>query len=442
MFSLEITFADGAGDSETVFVQRPHAIVGASDYSHVVIGDLTDFPYELHLFRGIGRSFRTVPVVVQSNLKVDIPQHLSGEYDGEANLDLGTLQVLVTALDSDLGSMKNEAVDKAAARILRRACQKDKPYLPAVSVTGDSPVAVSFAPDLPLVIGRDRESHLRLDAPDVSGKHANITYEHDEFFIEDLGSTNGTFVSGQQVSGKMQIPAGEPIVVGRSIVAYVLDKEGDVEVSRETPDVELRAIPEERYPMLISLSEVVRPQRLVVPHGQTVRVGREPSSDMWLGAPHVSRKHCTIDMMEKENLILTDLSLNGLAYDGGVLTQGESVEVQENPCVLNFGGGVTVAICFTEEQEQHFIDSDGNPSAFRATEHMDEGSQASALATQAAVSFDGAEAVGAPKQRGVGGLRRRFMALRLNQRIIFLFAVFIVLLACALFVKLTLPILY
>jgi len=49
MFSLEIAFNDGGGDTETVFVRRQHAVVGASDYSHVVIDELAELPYELHL---------------------------------------------------------------------------------------------------------------------------------------------------------------------------------------------------------------------------------------------------------------------------------------------------------------------------------------------------------------------------------------------------------
>src|SRR5690606_22140827 len=97
--------------------------------------------------------------------------------------------------------------------------------------------------------------------------------------------------------------------------------------------------------------EVVRPQRFVLKENSTIRVGRDPSSDVWLGAPHVSRRHCTLEYRERENLILTDLSMNGLAYDGGVLTQGESIQVGQGPCVMNFGGGITLALCFSEGDE-------------------------------------------------------------------------------------------
>ncbi|MCB0328884.1 MAG: FHA domain-containing protein [Bdellovibrionales bacterium] len=439
MFALEITFNDGKGDTETVLVQRPHAIIGASDYSHVVIGDLVDLPYELHLFRGIGRTFRTVPVVTRANLKVDIPQHLEAEHRGEATIDFGSLQMLITALDSDLAVSKGEPLDKSAVRILRRACERKAPYLPAISVSGDPSMTVSFSQDMPLLVGRDRENHLRLDAPDVSGKHAQITYDSGEFFIEDLGSTNGTYVDGQQVSGKTKVGQGKPIVFGRSVVAYTLAEESDLSRRRDTADVELSAIPEERYPMLVSLSEVVRPQRLVIQKGQTLRVGREPSSDMWLGAPHVSRRHCTIDFESDEMLVLTDLSMNGLAYDGGVLTQGESVELDCSPCVLNFGGGITVAVCFDEKHEKEFVDAHGDPRTFFEGDHFEEEAESTHVSSHSGAANGSSIHRQYIEPRRRDGVWKKFLRLRLFGRILVLLTIFLGVLAIAMTFKMILP---
>lgn len=51
----------------------------------------------------------------------------------------------------------------------------------------------------PYVIGRNKESDFILPDVKVSGKHAKITVSGDQFFIEDLNSTNHTFVMGQQL---------------------------------------------------------------------------------------------------------------------------------------------------------------------------------------------------------------------------------------------------
>ncbi|MGA1190672.1 MAG: FHA domain-containing protein [Bdellovibrionota bacterium] len=379
MFSLEIDFNDGDGGTETVFVRRHHAVIGASDYSHVLIDELAALPYELHLYRGIGRGFRTQPVVSNSHLRVETPAYLDREYQGEACLQLGSIELTITALDLDLCVMKGDALDKVAAQILQRACEKRAPHFPALTVSGEVPMTVSFSPDLPLSIGRDRDNALRLDAPDVSARHANISYEDGRFFIEDVGSTNGTYVGAQQISGRSQLPIGKPVIIGRTVVAYAVDKEEQVVVARETAEVDLRALPEERYPLLMSLSEVVRPQKLLIQEGKPLRIGRDPSSDLWLGAPHVSRKHSTIEYISSQDILVTDLSMNGLAYDGGVLTQGETVHLESSPCVLNFGGGITVAICFSEEHEQQFVEAHGSPAAFTQKETGERASQAPVL---------------------------------------------------------------
>ncbi|VAX02565.1 hypothetical protein MNBD_GAMMA19-1147 [hydrothermal vent metagenome] len=49
-----------------------------------------------------------------------------------------------------------------------------------------------------LSIGRNQDNDLSIDDPAVSGHHAQIVTVFDSSYIEDLGSTNGTFVNGKQ----------------------------------------------------------------------------------------------------------------------------------------------------------------------------------------------------------------------------------------------------
>jgi pSer/pThr/pTyr-binding forkhead associated (FHA) protein len=49
------------------------------------------------------------------------------------------------------------------------------------------------------VIGRSVECDIQLGAQNVSRKHATVFFRHEEYFIEDLGSTNGVFVNGIKV---------------------------------------------------------------------------------------------------------------------------------------------------------------------------------------------------------------------------------------------------
>ena len=51
-----------------------------------------------------------------------------------------------------------------------------------------------------LVLGRNEDCDLTIDAPDVSGRHAVIVTVVNDHFLEDLGSTNGTLVNGKRIT--------------------------------------------------------------------------------------------------------------------------------------------------------------------------------------------------------------------------------------------------
>lgn len=78
--------------------------------------------------------------------------------------------------------------------------------------------------DNPVVIGRDPECGLQLADPRVSWRHARLTVLPDgRTILEDLGSTNGTFVNGERVSERAFLMGGESISIGGAELRYVAD---------------------------------------------------------------------------------------------------------------------------------------------------------------------------------------------------------------------------
>ena len=75
-----------------------------------------------------------------------------------------------------------------------------------------------------IVIGRSSELDMVLVEDMVSRKHAKITVQPGRITIEDLGSTNGTFVNGQRVD-ELELKEGDRILIGTSILKLVLQAE-------------------------------------------------------------------------------------------------------------------------------------------------------------------------------------------------------------------------
>ncbi|WP_068403205.1 FHA domain-containing protein FhaB/FipA [Kribbia dieselivorans] len=68
------------------------------------------------------------------------------------------------------------------------------------------------------LIGRNPECTLVLDDDFSSGRHARLFAEGSHWYVEDLGSTNGTFLGSQQVTGPTQVHIGSSIRVGRTVL--------------------------------------------------------------------------------------------------------------------------------------------------------------------------------------------------------------------------------
>ncbi|MBK6885084.1 MAG: FHA domain-containing protein [Tetrasphaera sp.] len=72
--------------------------------------------------------------------------------------------------------------------------------------------------DSDILIGRNPECLLVLDDDFASGRHAALVRTADGWGVEDLGSTNGTFVDGQRVEELTGIAPGNEIRIGRTTI--------------------------------------------------------------------------------------------------------------------------------------------------------------------------------------------------------------------------------
>ena len=72
------------------------------------------------------------------------------------------------------------------------------------------------------MLGRGTDCDLRLVDPGVSRHHAELRIENDQVVLDDLGSTNGTFVNGQPVR-RVALSDGTHISLGRTTLVFRQD---------------------------------------------------------------------------------------------------------------------------------------------------------------------------------------------------------------------------
>lgn len=70
----------------------------------------------------------------------------------------------------------------------------------------------------PVLIGRADDSTLVLTDDYASERHARLSPKGDDWYVEDLGSTNGTYLDRTKVTTAVRAPINTPIRVGKTVI--------------------------------------------------------------------------------------------------------------------------------------------------------------------------------------------------------------------------------
>ena len=103
---------------------------------------------------------------------------------------------------------------------LSRSNRKIRKGLPkTVKVTHGAQAGVVLTLGSEILIGRSQDCQLRLDDDYVSTRHARIYKETSGFMLEDLGSTNGSFVNHERIWKPTSFTVGDTLGIGRTMLA-------------------------------------------------------------------------------------------------------------------------------------------------------------------------------------------------------------------------------
>jgi hypothetical protein len=145
-----------------------------------------------------------------------------------------------------------------------------------------------------IILGRSPNCTVQLEDPRVSGRHALLQVTETGVLVNDLGSTNGTFVDGHRVDEHMRVTTTALLLLGRTIFRILL---GDEPSEDGSPKARLARLTKDRavYEYEQNGGNLSHTARLVGFDRQTVRgwlrergVYREPNecNRRWQG-PHL-----------------------------------------------------------------------------------------------------------------------------------------------------------
>jgi pSer/pThr/pTyr-binding forkhead associated (FHA) protein len=154
---------------------------------------------------------------------------------------IGFLVILWLFVIAAVGVVRTDLFGQSSPRARRRAAatarpQKPRPERAPAKPNGKPPRVSRSAPqqllvtggalagttlgltDQQITIGRAGDATLVLNDDYASTRHARIFPQDGQWLVEDLGSTNGTYLDRQKVTEPTPVPVGVPIRIGKTVL--------------------------------------------------------------------------------------------------------------------------------------------------------------------------------------------------------------------------------
>jgi len=180
-----------------------------------------------------------------------------------------------------------------------------------------------------LTIGREASNAIAINDAEISRKHAQLVYRDGKYIITDLGSTTGTFVNGQRLTGQHVLQPGEVISLGEQISLLF-----------ETCYIQQKVINASPEGFQLVMHSGPTPGKVFPLTGDVLTIGREASNNIAINDAEINRKHAQL-VYQGGKYIITDLSsVNGTFVNGQRLTgqhilqSGEVISLGEQIALL------------------------------------------------------------------------------------------------------------
>ncbi len=125
----------------------------------------------------------------------------------------------VSVIKSDMFGQRVEAAPAAPKPVKAGKPPRKRRSAPSkLVITEGVNAGVSVPLDgAPILLGRGADATIRLDDDYVSTRHARFVPHGQDWYVEDLGSTNGTYIGSQRITTPMAVSIGVQVRLGKTI---------------------------------------------------------------------------------------------------------------------------------------------------------------------------------------------------------------------------------
>lgn len=218
--------------------------------------------------------------------------------------------------------------------------------------------SVVLEPGKTYLLGRDASSDISIDSGRLSRSHLRFSFDGSSWLVEDIGSSNGTYLNGKKIEStsiskliKLHVGGIDNLIISASPLSKGLSKK----LAAEPVDRESTRVSKIRNVSLQSDSSGLARVRLQ----QRIRIGRDPENDWHVDDINVSRTHAEIVQNAQGLFELVDLKSTNGTFLNGTKIKREILKTGDLISVAGFGRR------FTNDGLQILEGIDGTPISAR-----------------------------------------------------------------------------
>jgi len=215
-----------------------------------------------------------------------------------------------------------------------------------------------------IIIGRDPNVDLSIPSPSISRRHARLMREGDGYTLEDLGSSNGTFLNDEQLVQRRSLKSGDHIRLGRAVtLTYEAPTALKETVIPGSPAMSVNVMQTELEQSINFDESKAAPPKLLVSiaggSSQTysltrpiLTIGRVDGNDIVISSPIVSGQHARLERVNGGyQLVVASQAKNPVLFEGRPL---DSSHLLQHGDIMRIGGldpGMMVTLTYQAPSE-------------------------------------------------------------------------------------------